>query len=168
MFRSIGGTSLTTRSPMRTSPAVASSRPAAIRSTVVFPDPDGPTSTTNSPSAISRLRSSTATVPPSNTFLRFRNSIFATSVPSTRPRRDQVAVPQRTSLRDPPLRREVDEDDPEPLVVAVLPFEVVQQRPDVVAAHVDTLRARALQRLDVAAGVSEPPLVLDHPDAVQL
>jgi hypothetical protein len=47
-----------------TSPDVAVSRPARIRSIVVFPQPDGPTSTTNSPSATSNEMSSSArTVP---------------------------------------------------------------------------------------------------------
>ena len=50
MSRSFGGTSLTTRSPMRISPAVMFSSPAIMRSSVDLPQPDGPTSTTNSPS----------------------------------------------------------------------------------------------------------------------
>ena len=53
MSRSFGGTSLTTRSPMRISPAVMFSSPAIMRSSVDLPQPDGPTSTTNSPSAMS-------------------------------------------------------------------------------------------------------------------
>ena len=44
----------------RASPAVTSSSPAIIRSTVDFPHPEGPTRMTSSPSAISRLTSSTA------------------------------------------------------------------------------------------------------------
>ena len=52
MSRSFGGTLFTTRSPMRISPAVMFSRPAIMRSSVDLPQPDGPTSTTNSPSAI--------------------------------------------------------------------------------------------------------------------
>src|SRR6478609_8667019 len=51
--RSLGGTLFTTRSPMRISPDVMFSRPAIIRSRVDLPHPDGPTSTTNSPSRIS-------------------------------------------------------------------------------------------------------------------
>src|SRR6185436_892725 len=50
--RSFGGTWLTTRSPMRISPAVMFSRPAIMRSKVDLPQPDGPTRTTNSPSRI--------------------------------------------------------------------------------------------------------------------
>ena len=42
MSRSLGGTVLTTRSPMRIVPSVIVSRPATIRSAVVFPHPDGP------------------------------------------------------------------------------------------------------------------------------
>src|ERR1700731_1112823 len=52
MSRSFGGTLLTTRSPMRISPAVMFSRPAIMRSRVDLPQPDGPTSTTNWPSSI--------------------------------------------------------------------------------------------------------------------
>src|SRR5258705_9647557 len=48
------------RSPMRSVPALISSRPAIIRKLVVLPQPDGPTRTMNSPSPISRLRSFTA------------------------------------------------------------------------------------------------------------
>src|ERR1700730_14666874 len=57
MSRAFGGTRLTTRSPMRISPEVMFSSPAIIRSSVDLPHPDGPTSTTNSPSAISTFTS---------------------------------------------------------------------------------------------------------------
>src|SRR6185437_1545716 len=50
--RSFGGRLLTTRSPMRISPDVMFSSPAIIRSKVDLPHPEGPTSTTNSPSRI--------------------------------------------------------------------------------------------------------------------
>ena len=53
MSRSFGGTLLTTRSPMRISPPVMFSSPAIMRSSVDLPQPDGPTSTTNSPSSMS-------------------------------------------------------------------------------------------------------------------
>src|SRR5215208_5019026 len=56
-----GGRSLTTWSPIKTLPAVMSSRPAIIRRAVDFPQPDGPTKSTNSPSGISRFILSTAT-----------------------------------------------------------------------------------------------------------
>src|SRR5438094_4405293 len=61
MSRSFGETSLTSRSPIRISPEVASSSPATIRSAVVLPQPDGPTRTRNSLSRISRLTLLTAT-----------------------------------------------------------------------------------------------------------
>src|SRR5215831_6467429 len=154
MSRSGGARSLTTSPPIKTSPAFATSRPAATRRTVVFPDPDGPTRTRNSPSGMTRFRSSIATAPPGNTLRRPRNSSSATSAPV--PLRDQVAVPERAPLRDPALGRIVDVDDPEPLVVAPFPLEVVEQRPDVVAADVDALRPRALDRIDVSPEVVEP------------
>src|SRR6187401_2168059 len=49
-------------------PAVGFSNPAIIRSVVVLPQPDGPRNETNSPRTASRLKSSTATVPPGNVF----------------------------------------------------------------------------------------------------
>src|SRR4029450_493403 len=55
MLRSLGGTSFTTRSPIRIVPSLVSSNPAIMRSVVVLPHPDGPTKTTNSLSGISRL-----------------------------------------------------------------------------------------------------------------
>ena len=54
MSRSLGGTSLTTLPPMEMVPPVTSSRPATIRSAVDLPQPEGPTSTMNSPSRMSR------------------------------------------------------------------------------------------------------------------
>ena len=64
MSRSFGGTSTTLRPSMRTLPASIGSSPASIRSAVDFPDPDGPTRTTSSPSAIVRSSLSTAGVAP--------------------------------------------------------------------------------------------------------
>jgi len=48
MSRSIGANSLTTLSLIRTRPELMLSSPATIRKVVVLPQPDGPTSTTNS------------------------------------------------------------------------------------------------------------------------
>ena len=66
MSRSRGGTSLTTRSPMRISPSEISSRPASMRRQVDLPQPEGPTSTMNSVSLTSSEKSLTASVPPEN------------------------------------------------------------------------------------------------------
>ena len=63
MSRLREGTLLTTRSPILSTPSEMSSSPATIRSAVVFPHPDGPTSTMNSPSWISRSIAFTARVP---------------------------------------------------------------------------------------------------------
>ena len=60
MSRSFGGTDVTSRSPMWIVPSSTGSSPASIRSVVDLPQPDGPTSTRNSPSATSRSRWSTA------------------------------------------------------------------------------------------------------------
>src|SRR5581483_8107325 len=69
MSRSREGTWLTTRSPIRITPSLIDSRPASIRSAVVFPQPDGPTSTISCPSGIVRSSSDTARVPSGYTLL---------------------------------------------------------------------------------------------------
>ena len=55
MSRSLGASVLTTLPPIEISPEVMSSSPAIMRSRVDLPQPDGPTRTTNSPSAISTV-----------------------------------------------------------------------------------------------------------------
>src|SRR5689334_5534937 len=59
---------------MRMSPDVTLSTPASMRNVVVLPQPDGPSSTINSPSRTSSDRSSTTHAPP-NVFVTLRNSI---------------------------------------------------------------------------------------------
>src|SRR6187402_525102 len=51
-------------SPTTILPALGSSKPATMRSTVVLPQPDGPRKETNSPRSTSRLKSSTTVVAP--------------------------------------------------------------------------------------------------------
>src|SRR4030095_6970264 len=52
MLRSLGSTLSTTRPPIEMWPSVCVSSPAMMRSSVDLPQPDGPSSTMNSPSAI--------------------------------------------------------------------------------------------------------------------
>ena len=62
--RLCGGNSETSRSPKRTSPLSGRMKPASTMSSVVLPEPEGPSSVMNSPLAISRLTlSSAAKVP---------------------------------------------------------------------------------------------------------
>ena len=84
MSRSFGGRSFTTRSPMRSSPEVIVSSPATMRSAVDLPQPDGPTSTRNSPSAMSRSRSMTAATPLGYTFVTLSMVTAATGTSSGR------------------------------------------------------------------------------------
>ena len=63
MSRSRGSMRVTSRPPTWTEPSETSSRPAIIRSSVDLPQPDGPTSTMNSPSWMSSDSPSTATTP---------------------------------------------------------------------------------------------------------
>src|SRR5215471_709956 len=62
---------------MEMTPSVTSSRPAIIRKSVDFPQPEGPTSTMNSPSGIINVTSSTARTPPANSFVTWSSSIAA-------------------------------------------------------------------------------------------
>src|SRR5579875_3220484 len=80
MSRSLGSRSLTTRPSMRISPEVTRSSPATMRSKVDFPQPDGPTMTTNSPSATSRFTPLSTIVLPSNDFETFAKVKLATSL----------------------------------------------------------------------------------------
>src|SRR5919204_2866470 len=77
--RSAGWSRVTSRSPMRIRPAVTFSRPPMERRRVVFPHPDGPTRTMNSPSPIVRLTPSTAVTPPGNSFVTFSSVIRPTA-----------------------------------------------------------------------------------------
>ena len=84
MSRSRGATVSTTRSPIRIEPDVSASSPASSRSAVVLPEPDGPTSTMNSPSSISSERSATAVVSPKR-FVTCSKVTGATTQPLTAP-----------------------------------------------------------------------------------
>ncbi len=81
MLRCCGGRSLARTPPIIRSPEVIVSSPASMRSKVDLPQPDGPTSTTNSPLLMSRLMCSRILCCP-NDFDRSRNS---TSVKVTPP-----------------------------------------------------------------------------------
>ena len=74
---SLGSTSLTNLSPIHNSPELISSRPAIIRRVVDLPQPEGPTKMINSLSAISRLKSFTATKPLGYTLQTFLSDKLA-------------------------------------------------------------------------------------------
>jgi len=64
MSRSFGATPLTTRSPIAIRPPEISSSPAIIRKSVDLPQPEGPTSTQNSPSSTPTSTPCTTSVEP--------------------------------------------------------------------------------------------------------
>src|ERR1051325_4012657 len=106
MFRSRDGTWLTTRSPIAIFPSLISSRPATIRRAVVLPLPEGPTMTTNSPSRISRVKSSTARVPSGKIFATCSNATPAMALVNERAGTDtdaghiEVSSDLRSVLRE--------------------------------------------------------------------
>ena len=73
--RSNGATRVTSRPLSITVPAVGCSNPAIMRSTVVLPEPDGPSMEKNSPSAMSRSTPATASIEPND--LRSPASLIA-------------------------------------------------------------------------------------------
>src|SRR5690349_3773841 len=79
MLRARGGRSLTISPPMRIVPEVISSSPAIILSVVDLPQPDGPTSATNSPLAISRSIARTASTAPYRLTSRSRVTVATVS-----------------------------------------------------------------------------------------
>ena len=60
MSRSLAGTALTMRPSIDSVPDEIDSSPAIMRSVVVLPQPEGPSSTMNSPCRMSRLTASAA------------------------------------------------------------------------------------------------------------
>src|SRR6202162_4082996 len=91
--RSRGVRRFTTWPPIRISPEVGVSRPAIIRRRVVFPEPEGPRKTRNSPSSVTRLTSLTAPSSPSlKIFVRFRVSTIAIEPPGLFPPGENALV----------------------------------------------------------------------------
>src|SRR5215211_2594226 len=107
MSRCCGGLSVTSTSPIEIAPSVTSSSPAIIRSSVDFPHPDGPTSTTNSPSWISRSTASTAKTPFLYTFVTSSSRMPLTSLPRS-PLASAFVRAERQAADEVPLQREED------------------------------------------------------------
>src|SRR5581483_12471807 len=87
-----GETPLTTRPSKETVPDVIVSRPATMRSAVVLPQPDGPTSTTNSPSPTSRSSPASAVTPVEYTFVSLESDTADIKGPLIRHAAEQQAA----------------------------------------------------------------------------
>ena len=93
---------------------VMSSSPATMRSAVVFPQPDGPTNTMNSPSPIVRSRPQTAGVPSGYTFVTSSRLTWAKALPlAAFPVQGQSQGPYPRAMRDKPC----DQRPRDPLTV---------------------------------------------------
>src|SRR6266436_10263777 len=108
MSRSFGALLLTTWPPICSSPSVMSSRPAIMFSVVDFPQPDGPTRMTNSPSVISRLKSLTASDPSGKRLVMCSIVISATCLSLTPLALDRAG---RQPGDDPALEEQHEDDD---------------------------------------------------------
>src|SRR5688572_4336558 len=103
MSRSAGARSFMRLPATKTSPAVACSRPATMRSVVVFPQPDGPSRQTVSPAATVRSTSRTAASAPNSLVMPF--SSIVDIPPSPLDRAEGHATQQMV------LQEESDEND---------------------------------------------------------
>src|SRR6516225_4198566 len=111
MSRSFGALSFTTLPPIYNSPDVMSSSPAIMLRVVDFPHPDGPTRMMNSPSAMSRLMSFTASAPSGKRLLMCSSMISATLCslsPLSRLALDRAGCQPGD---DPPLEEQHEDDD---------------------------------------------------------
>ena len=79
MSRCRGASSVTSRPPIEMLPSVTSSSPAIIRRSVDLPQPEGPTSTMNSPSPTVSDTPSTARTPFGNSLATRSSTISPTS-----------------------------------------------------------------------------------------
>src|SRR5918999_2879892 len=85
MLRSFGSTSFTTFPSTRISPPEISSIPAIMLRSVDLPQPDGPTRMKNSPSAMVKSASFTATVPSAKRLVTLWSAISAIASALYRP-----------------------------------------------------------------------------------
>ena len=67
----------------QTPPLLGDSNPAISRKSVDLPDPDGPSTITNSPASMVRSIACRALVPPGNDFASRRSSICAKASPTS-------------------------------------------------------------------------------------
>ncbi len=77
-----GGTAAISSPASRMRPSLGASKPASMRSSVVLPQPDGPSSAKNSPCRMSSVSASTATTAPKR-LLTASNCTSAGAVPSS-------------------------------------------------------------------------------------
>src|SRR4029079_5564727 len=149
MSRARGGSSVTSRSPIEMVPPDTSSRPAIMRRSVDFPQPDGPTRTRNSPLPMVSETPSTATTPPEKTLLTLSRTISATrriveSIPHPSPESNGIDhLPDRlySRLHDGGDRNPGQDDQAERGAAAGARAHRASRR-----RHRDPLRAAAQRR----------------------
>src|SRR5262245_19343170 len=119
----------------RTSPVVGVSRPPTIRMTVVLPQPEGPTKTTNSPSPIERSSGSiTSTSRPfscSKILVSARNSMK--SARSVMAASAQIAEPAAMQRADDLVGHQPDDADRQDAGEDLRRLAVAPRRPELVA-----------------------------------
>src|ERR1044072_4406496 len=126
----------TLRSPMTISPSSGRSRPATLRSVVVLPQPDGPSSVKKLPGFTSKLTPASASTPPSCVFKDLRK--FETRIISN-PSEAQADANAPRDQAHP--RHQNDDNDPERVEACILPAFV-----EIEYQHRDHLRAGVAEK----------------------
>src|SRR5439155_1461066 len=132
---------------MRTMPSSAMSRPAMMRSNVVMPQPDGPSSEKNSPLRMETLTRSSASTSP-NLRVRFSTSIAGVSIATASGEDNKTARSGDRIFdgdRDPVARRQPPRRQPPPSGIErrVANRDLLKRHPN---AQSHRLRNRLLQR----------------------
>ena len=70
--------------------------------------------------------------------------------------RSRISEPLGAELRDPLLSLEVDVNQPEPIAVAIPPFEIVLRAPEEVTIHRHPVGSRSLKFLQVRTQKHDP------------
>src|SRR3989442_14129964 len=129
---------------MRTIPSSGMSRPAMMRSNVVLPQPDGPSSEKNSPLRIETLTRSSASTSP-NLRVRFSTSIAGVSIATASGEDNKTARSSDRIFdgdRDPMARRQPPRRQPPPPGI-----ERRVAHPDLLKPHPDAPSHRPPNRL---------------------
>src|SRR5512140_495802 len=170
MSRSFGATSFTTRPPMSIVPSEISSRPAIIRRAVDLPQPDGPTSTMNSWSRMSRFKPSMTETSPYRLATSLKTTSAMRGPPRSAPGRQDRGAPGRKGDRDGALRKRDGKGAEEVLRRRAAPLDGGGEgdgrgRLAAVDGHRDgVLRVRVEAEEDVAVAGRDEPHVRAAPE----
>src|SRR5207253_2730148 len=143
----------------RCPPESARGRRASIRSSVVLPQPDGPTRTMNSPLSIARLTLSTATTPPGKTLVTPSKTIRLT-VRQDNPRMTRITAVDAVDVRFPTSRSLDGSDAMNPAPDYSAAYAIVRTDDEALTGHGFTFTIGRGNEVCVAAIEALRPLLV--------